>query len=66
MKDAESIMLFGVPFGSFRSFEEVFRFKSDIECAHHIFRQFAREFHGDARSLALLYAMYQKLQRENE
>ena len=56
----ERIMFFGPPLLGLRSFEEIFRFKRNIQYAHHIFRQFAAEYKGDSRMSAILYAAYQK------
>ena len=57
-------MFFGKPFQNFRSFDELFRLRSDVEWSHHIFRQFAAEYKGDARASSLLFAIYNRRQRE--
>ena len=64
VNDAQSLMFFGKPFQNFRSFDELFRLRSDVEWSHHIFRQFAAEYKGDARASSLLFAIYNRRQRE--
>ena len=62
---ASKYMLFGAPFDSSRSFEPIFRLKSDIEYAHHVFRKLAVEYRGDSRASYALYAQYQKRVRQS-
>jgi len=59
---AKDLMFFGRRFEGFRRFDDLFRKKSDMEYAHHVFRQLAVEYWGDSRSSSLLYAAYQKRQ----
>lgn len=62
---AEKYMLFGTPFLSTRSFENIFRHKGDIEYTHQVFRQMAIEYRGDSRVSYALYAHYQKRVRQS-
>ena len=60
----EDVMFFGRPFDGVRPFDDLFKNKKDVEYAHHVFRQFASEYKGDARASAQLYAAYQKRLRQ--
>ena len=53
-------MFFGQKFEGGRPYEKLFRHKSDVEYAHNVFRQLARELWGDCTSVAHLYGAYQK------
>ena len=52
------VMFFGKCFDQSRPWGPVFRFKSDPEYAHHVFRQFASEYFGDSRVSSQLFAAY--------
>lgn len=54
------IMFFGKSFDQSRPWGPVFRFKSDPEYAHHVFRQFASEYFGDSRVSSQLFAAYKE------
>ena len=53
-----SVMFFGRPFANTRPFDKLFKGKTNGQYAHHVFRQFAAEYYGDARMSAQLYAAY--------
>ena len=46
---AQVLMFFGKSLDQSRSLRLVFRFKSDSEYAHHVFRQFASEYFGNSQ-----------------
>ncbi len=52
------IMFFGKQFDQSFLFGPVFRFKTDPEYAHHVFRQFASENFGDSCASSQLFAPY--------
>jgi hypothetical protein len=52
------VMFFGKCFDQSRPWGPVFRFKSDPEYAHHVFRQFASEYFGDSRVSSQLFTAY--------
>ena len=54
------IMFFGKSFDQSRPWGPVFRFKTDPEYAHHVFRQFASEYFGDSRVSSQLFAAYKE------
>jgi len=51
-------MFFGKCFDQLHQWGPVFRFKTDPEYAHHVFRSFASEYFGDAHASAQLFATY--------
>jgi hypothetical protein len=51
-------MFFDKCFDQTHPWGPVFRFKTDPEYAHHVFRQFASEYFGDSRASAQLFAAY--------
>ena len=53
-------MFFGKQFDHQRPWGPVFRFKSDPEYVHHVFRTFLSECFGDSRASAQLYATYKE------
>ncbi|KAL3771989.1 hypothetical protein ACHAW5_004671 [Stephanodiscus triporus] len=57
---SKTVMFFGKCFDQLRTWGPVFRFKTDPEYAHHVFRCFALEYFGDARTSAQLFAAYKE------
>ena len=54
------VMFFGWKFEGGRPYDKIFRFKSDPEYAHHVFRQLSNELWGDSTAVSQLYGAYQK------
>jgi hypothetical protein len=60
IENPKKVMFFGPAFHGVRAFKNLFRYKTNMQYVHHIFRNMADECFGDARASALLYATYHK------
>jgi hypothetical protein len=54
------LMFFGRKFEGGRPYDKIFRFKSNPEYAHHVFRQLSNKLRGDSTAVSQLYGAYQK------